>query len=138
MKFATALTSLLACIGAFLWGGGAALLGMVMGLVGTFLNLAGLWGVVSLANASQERQEQPGLGGALIGIGFLIKLPILIGIGLFAQKLGAVTFDAFLYGLAVVYGLLIAFALVDAQQKIRNAERKKVRETAQSGNAPDR
>lgn len=97
-------------------------LGFVLGLVGTLFSFAASYGIIRLGTASLKRQESPGLGAVLIVIAFLAKLPILVAVGLAAQRIGPTCMNGFLTGLGLAYLLLTGYGIVDGQQKAAAAD----------------
>jgi hypothetical protein len=91
-----------------LWAGA----GMTLGLAGTAFNCWALWRVVSLLGAVGNDQPPPRLGAVLTVFVFLLKLPLLIALGLFAQTLPYPAMPCFLGGIGLVYFALVGWAQV--------------------------
>ena len=100
-------------------GGTSGVIGMSLGLFGTAFNVAALWGVIRLAARSVARQPTSRTGGCLLVLGLFVKLPLLIGMGLFAMKLGGNAPTCFLSGLGLVYAWLTLYALRDGLRKAK-------------------
>jgi len=96
------------CSGAiFGWKG---FVGMGIGLGATWFNSWALWAIVGvLGNAARQSQSTKG-GTALIVTAFLLKLPILVGLGLLMRMIGGPALPCFVAGLGMVYFALIGWA----------------------------
>jgi hypothetical protein len=118
MRSVAASVAVSALILSYAIGGPKALAGMSMGLFGTLFNLLALWWVISWSSRS-EGVPKPSTGATLIVLAFFVKLPVLVALGLYAQKLGDAAPTSFLLGLGLVYAGLIWFAIRDSNAKIR-------------------
>lgn len=99
----------LALVLSYAFGGGKGLLGMASGLVGTTVNLAALWMVIRLLGGVIGDDPPPRLGATLTVFVFMLKLPILIGLGFAMNQVGKPAPQAFLLGLALVYSALVGW-----------------------------
>lgn len=95
----------------WLAGGPRGLAGLALGMAATGFSLWALWGVVQLLGRSAEAGAEPSKGSALVVLAFLVKLPLFVGLGLLAHRLGGSAGACFLVGLGLVYFALVAWAL---------------------------
>ncbi len=99
-------------LGVAWYGGGSdGLLGMALGLVATSFNNLALWGGVRLVGVTAPLGGQGRFGAFLAITAFLIKLPIFVALGLYAQSVSSVAAACFLGGLAMVYFATVGLAL---------------------------
>ncbi len=98
---------------AYLLRGFDGLFGITLGLVGTLLNLYAMrWATIVLGKSIKEEQMPKGFSvGAVIA--FLLKLPLLIGLGFWANSWGPDAMTCFLIGLLLVYFCLVGWALAE-------------------------
>lgn len=106
-----AAVAIAATVAAFALGGWQGGVGMAVGIVGTSFNLWALWRVCALLGAVAEDQPQPKFGSVVTVFVFLLKLPVLIGLGLAMQRVGGPAMTCFLIGLGMVYFALVGWAL---------------------------
>lgn len=100
-------------LGAFVvWliSGPTALLGYGIGVAGTSFNLGALWGVIRLGSKAWNTEKAPRIGAALVLIGFFVKLPILVALIWWVQKIGSPAPGGFLAGLGLVYSAMVGWA----------------------------
>jgi hypothetical protein len=97
-------------------------LGLALGLIGTFGSFAGSWGIINLASASSRRDDSPGLGAVLIVVAFLVKLPVVVALGLTAQRIGPACMNGFLVGLGISYFALVTWGIVDGLRRAAAAD----------------
>lgn len=100
----------LACAGAYFFSGPSGLAGMSLGLFGTAFNMWALGRVVSLLGSAGTEDAPAKLGATLTVLAFLVKLPLLIGLGFFAQQIGGGAMPCFLAGLGLVYFATVGWA----------------------------
>ena len=89
-------------------------IGMALGILGTAGNMAAIYwmgGLIGLAASDSGEEEKPSLGSTLTVIAFLAKLPILVFMGMYVQKLSPVAHTCFLLGLGLVYCAMIWWAV---------------------------
>lgn len=99
---------------AFLVQGSLATQGLALGLGATTFGIVLLWLAVKQTGRLAEQNAKPYRGGVVIGLGFLIKLPLFVGCGMLAQALGGPAPTWFLIGLGVVYSALVGWAQTGA------------------------
>lgn len=99
---------------AFLVQGALAAQGLALGLGATTFGIVMLWLAVKQTGRLAEREAKPYRGGVVIGLGFIIKLPLFVGCGMVAQSLGGPAPTWFLVGLGVVYFALVGWAQTGA------------------------
>ncbi len=95
------------CASLFGWKGFA---GMAIGLGATWFNSWALWAIIKLLGATAKESQSTKGGVVLIVTAFLLKLPILIGLGLFTRMIGGQALPCFVAGLGMVYFALIGWA----------------------------
>jgi hypothetical protein len=108
----------LAVVVAALVGGDAAALGMFLGLGITGSGVGALWWSIDLV-ARMSRGGKAGFGSFIVVLAFLVKLPVIVLTGLYAQRLGPGAGEAFLVGLGMVYGAVFFYGLIDGVRKAR-------------------
>jgi len=106
----------LAMVGAlaasFLLGGVAGFTGMLLGLGGATFGVMGLILVTQLV-AHSSSTETTGRKGVLIPVlFFLAKIPVYVGLGFLANRLGGAGFGCFLAGVVLVYSGVVVGAIV--------------------------
>ena len=106
-----ALGSVLGALGCAAYGSLAGQAGYALGLLGTGFSVAALWGVVKLVGRSATPDAPPSRGTAVVVLAFLVKLPLFVGAGVLAHRLGGRAPTCFLVGLGLVYFALVAWAL---------------------------
>lgn len=129
------LFTIVAVIGALIWatayGGGRGAAGMLLGLGGTSFSLGAGWlairmagGVVTSEPMVVDRVTEDGeeilkvaaekakLANILMGLVVLLKLPVVVGAGMFAWRIGGPASTTFLTGLGLVYSSLFGWALL--------------------------
>lgn len=94
----------------FVWQGTLAIAGLALGLFATTFSLVFLWLAVLQTGKLAAENAKTYRGGVVVGLGFLIKLPLFVGLGMVAQGLGGVAPTWFLIGLGVVYFALVGWA----------------------------
>ena len=94
----------------FVWQGTLAIAGLALGLFATTFSLVFLWLAVLQTGKLATENAKTYRGGVVVGLGFLIKLPLFVGLGMVAQGLGGVAPTWFLIGLGVVYFALVGWA----------------------------
>ena len=83
---------------------------MGIGVGATWFNTWALWAMIGLlGNAVRESKSAKG-GTALIVTAFMVKLPILVGLGLLTRMIGGASLPCFVAGLGMVYFALIGWA----------------------------
>lgn len=108
-----AVIGLLAMVCAFVVKGGLGLAGMAIGLVGTTLNMLAMrWATVALGRTIRD-DAMPKSFSFGASLAFLIKLPALVLLGLWAISLGPDAGGCFLIGLALVYSFLVGWVLAE-------------------------
>lgn len=84
-----------------------------LGAAGSAANLLG-WHVAirkwGAAMAEPESPPKAGFGALFAVFVFLVKLPVLVGLGLYAGRAGGVALPCFLWGLGLVYFALAGWA----------------------------
>lgn len=75
----------------------------LIGLIGTLINTFGLYGIIHLLGASFKDQAQPKGAAVFLVLLFFIKLPVMIGLMMYARTFGEVPANHFFVGLGVVY-----------------------------------
>ncbi|MFN8221236.1 MAG: hypothetical protein U0S12_14025 [Fimbriimonadales bacterium] len=93
------------------FGGVKALQGFGLGFGGAAFNLVVLALVVGALGDAYRRSAQPRRAGLMLGLAFLAKLPIYVALGMVALRLGDTAPPCFLAGVALVYSLLIGWAM---------------------------
>lgn len=98
--------------------------GAALGLLGVSLNFFLMWlGVSAFGNLFKQNPEtRPRLAGTLLGLAILVKLPILVGIGLWVQSLGGPAMPCFLIALGVVYFWAIGWAVTNSDEPVAAAK----------------
>ncbi len=96
--------------GASAFWGPLAVQGYAMGLFGTALHMAGIWGIVRLVGMSAPHEQTQKLGAALSAFMFLFKLPVMVALMMVVSKMGTLAQNSFLLGLGVVYCWAIGWA----------------------------
>lgn len=91
--------------------GDRALLGASLGLFATTFSVIFLWLAVQMTGRLAGDNAKPYRGGVVVGLGFLIKLPLFVACGMFAQQVGGHAPTWFLLGLGVVYSALVGWAV---------------------------
>lgn len=99
---------------AYVLQGSLAVQGLGLGLGATTFGIVMLWLAVKQTGRLAEREAKPYRGGVVVGLGFLIKLPLFVGCGMLAQGLGGPAPTWFLIGLGVVYSALVGWAQTGA------------------------
>jgi len=87
--------------------------GMALGIFGTSFSMLALLGIIRLAEkvaAHPGADVQPSFGSSLAVLAFLVKLPVVVGLGMYAQSLGTVPMNCFLWGLGLVYFAMVGWA----------------------------
>jgi len=94
-------------------GGPLAAVGILLGVVATAVSLAGWWPAIRLLGevATVEGANHGKIGRTYVVLVFLVKLPIFVGLGFLALKLGGAAPPCFLIGLGLVYFWLIGWSL---------------------------
>lgn len=93
--------------------GETGLRGVLLGLFATAFNTIALAGVVWLLGLAYQSGQPPRFGASFAVIAFLVKLPLFIGFGILANRIGGAAPTCFLFGLAMVYCGLIGWALAN-------------------------
>ena len=108
-----ALVGAIALLSAYAFMGLVGLAGMSLGLVGTTLNMFAMrWATLALGKSIQDEVMPRGFSiGA--SLAFLLKLPVLVLLGLWANSLGTEAAVCFLIGLALVYSFLVGWVLAE-------------------------
>lgn len=96
---------------AFVSGGPLALAGAALGIGATTFSVVLLWLAVRQVGMIAQTSAKPSRGGVIVGLGFLIKLPLFVGAGMVAQGLGGPAPAWFLAGLGVVYFALVGWGM---------------------------
>ncbi len=108
---AFALVSIAATVIAFFAKGRIGAEGMVLGIVGSLINLGALWGVIRLIGSVVTDTATGKLGAFLTVLAFLMKMPIFVGMAFAARALGPSATSCFLLGIALVYFAMIGWVL---------------------------
>ncbi|MBX3117552.1 MAG: hypothetical protein KF784_00685 [Fimbriimonadaceae bacterium] len=103
--------SLIAIGGSWVFAGWQGGVGMGAGIVGTSFNLWALWRICIYIGEIAADNPQPRVATFVTIFVFLLKLPILIGLGLAMQRVGGPAMPCFLIGLGMVYFALVGWAL---------------------------
>jgi len=103
--------AMLALILSWLTAGAAGLSGMALGLFATSFSVIALWGVVRTCSGAASAGFAGRFGVVLTVLAFLVKLPLFVILGMWAQNLGAGAAACFLAGLGLVYLALVGWAL---------------------------
>ena len=99
--------------GAYWLAGWRAAAGMSLGIAASAFGLFMWWKVIDLAGRSVQTEKiRASFGGCITVAGFLVKLPLFVGAGFLALKLGDASRTCFLIGLAQVYLALIGWSLI--------------------------
>lgn len=100
-------------LGSWAIRGSTGAMGAGIGLAGIGFNFWALWmGVRAFGNTfARHPGAKPKGAGWILGLAFLLKLPIVVGLGLYTQSLGSGAMDCFLIALAVVYFWAIGWAV---------------------------
>lgn len=98
-------------IGCGVLGGGTALAGYLLGVGATAFNLIALWLVIRLLGAPPEEGPKRVLSTGWVVVAFFAKLPLFVLLGQQAHRLGGAAPGCFLAGIALVYSLLVGWAL---------------------------
>ncbi|HMS54074.1 MAG TPA: hypothetical protein PKA27_01615 [Fimbriimonadaceae bacterium] len=95
-------------------------IGAVAGVLGVSLNFFLMWlGVSAFGNLFKRNPEtRPRLAGTFLALAILVKLPILVGIGLWVQTLGGSAMSCFLIALGVVYFWAIGWAVTNSDEPV--------------------
>ncbi|MBS1724227.1 MAG: hypothetical protein JSS66_14890 [Armatimonadetes bacterium] len=98
-------------VGAGIAGGQQGLAGLFLGIVGTSVSMLGTWlGVRWVGKVLAD--DSPRWQGAVVPVAaVVIKLPLIVGAMLWAQRLGGAAPSWFLAGLALVYSATVKWAL---------------------------
>lgn len=92
-------------------GGTLGATGFSIGIAATGFNVLALWLTVRLVGHASSGEPAPRLGATLVALAFLVKLPLLVFAGLYAQRLGQLAGTWFLAGVGLVYSALIGWAM---------------------------
>lgn len=104
-------TAVLLMLIALVTGGPLALAGAALGIGATAFSVLFLWLAVRQVGLIAQTDAKPSRGGVIVGLGFLIKLPLFVGAGMVAQWLGGPAPAWFLAGLGVVYFALVGWGM---------------------------
>jgi hypothetical protein len=117
VKFAIActITGLAGLICSYVFWGNKGLFGMVLGLGGTGFSMLALWGILAIAGRSIKETAKTDGAAVFAATAFLLKLPIWSISAMIAQKVGGVTLNCFLGGIALVYSLIIGLVLASSR-----------------------
>lgn len=96
---------------AFGFGGLKGLEGLTLGAVGSLFNLGALWAIIRLVSAFVSAPKAEIRGTFVIVLAFLVKLPLFIGMGVLANRIGGPAMGCFLVGVALVYSALVGWML---------------------------
>jgi hypothetical protein len=91
-------------------GGWRGLAGMAIGISGTWVNAWILWQAVTAFGNHMGDTPQSSRRARFATVGFLLKLPILVGLGLLARMIGGAALPCFVAGLGMVYFGLVGWA----------------------------
>jgi hypothetical protein len=99
-------------------GGSLGAAGIALGMAATAASLGGWWPAIRMLGsvATVEGAGQSKIGGKYVVLIFLVKLPIFVGLGFLALKLGGAAPPCFLIGLGLVYFWLIGWSLNQEQR----------------------
>jgi hypothetical protein len=87
------------------------LTGFGLGVGGSIFNLFATWGIIRLGAGASPKGKRQWLRGAAAVLGFLIKLPIFVALGLWAMRMGGPALPHFLGGIGLVYSALVGWVL---------------------------
>lgn len=90
------------------WRGSA---GLAMGIAATWFGSWALWAVLGVVGDAVRQAPVVRTGTTVIVMAFLLKLPVLIGMGFLSHKLGGAAFTCFLAGLGMVYFAVVGWAV---------------------------
>lgn len=106
-----AVTSVALVVAAYAWGGVPGMAGASLGLVGTTVSVWGTWTGIKWVGRIMA-DGSPGWQGAVAPVAALvIKLPVILGTMMLANRIGPPAPAWFLAGLALVYSALVWWAV---------------------------
>jgi hypothetical protein len=99
-------------VAALTFGGYVGLEGFALGFGGATFGVTGLYLVTQLV-ARSAQAGHPSKKGILIPVlFFLAKIPVYIGLGILANRLGGAGFNCFLAGIVLVYSVVVVGAIL--------------------------
>lgn len=101
--------------GALATGGSSGFAGMALGIAGGTFGIVGLSLCTQLMARAASGAAESKTGAAISILMFLGKIPVYVGLGFLANRLGKAAFTSFLIGIILVYFVAVVWAAMRSE-----------------------